>query len=198
MRILKWFSIAFASLALLGFLGALTFFLRESRKSTAQLTKAVADADRDDPNWRMQNLLAHRKVVTEDKNSALVVADALEGIPEDWPKAENAPGLSARQTELSTAYDQLGITPTNRLFDPDTVATLEKELERLADNVQTARSLVGYPSGSSEIVLAPLVTETLLPYTQSTRTCTGCFGPTPWFGRTGETSTARWNLAWQF
>ena len=40
-----------------------------------QSDAAIIAADRDDPNWRLDDLLAHRERVPDDKNSAMVVAE---------------------------------------------------------------------------------------------------------------------------
>ncbi len=64
-----------------------------------RLAAAVAAADRDDPFWRLADLMARREPVPAAENSALVVAKALfEVAPElarqpraAWPMAEAAP-----------------------------------------------------------------------------------------------------------
>src|SRR5262249_19742660 len=49
-----------------------------------RLDEAIAAADREDPNWRLDDLLAHRDVVPDDENAALVVAEELDGLPDTW------------------------------------------------------------------------------------------------------------------
>ena len=53
-----------------------------------RLAAAIAAADRDDPNWRLEDLMAHRYPVPDDKNSALVVTEALSRLPENWSQGE--------------------------------------------------------------------------------------------------------------
>ena len=50
-----------------------------------RLADAIAAADRDDPNWRLDDLMAHREPVPDAENSALIVAEALALLPENWP-----------------------------------------------------------------------------------------------------------------
>lgn len=53
-----------------------------------RLENAMAAADRDDPNWRLDDLMAHRDRVDDDENSAIVIAGALDLLPNDWPQGE--------------------------------------------------------------------------------------------------------------
>ena len=50
-----------------------------------RLAEAIAAADRDDPNWRIDDLMEHREPIPDLENSALVVADVVSLLPENWP-----------------------------------------------------------------------------------------------------------------
>jgi hypothetical protein len=50
-----------------------------------RLADAIAAADRDDPYWRVDDLMAHREQVSDAENSALVLAGAVENLPANWP-----------------------------------------------------------------------------------------------------------------
>ncbi len=57
-----------------------------------RLAAAVAAADRDDPFWRLADLMARREPVPAAENSALVVAKALSKLPQNWPGSPAPPG----------------------------------------------------------------------------------------------------------
>src|SRR5262245_20577398 len=46
---------------------------------------AVAEADRNDPNWRLDDLLANRPPIPDAENGALVVITAKKLLPNQWP-----------------------------------------------------------------------------------------------------------------
>ena len=56
-----------------------------------RLAAAIAAADRDDPFWRLDDLMAHREVVPDAENSARVLAGAIELLPENWPRSPSPP-----------------------------------------------------------------------------------------------------------
>ena len=55
-----------------------------------QLAEAIAAADRDDAHWRLDDLLAHREVVPDPENSALVMKEVHEVLPEKWPERDRS------------------------------------------------------------------------------------------------------------
>ena len=66
--------------------------LAVSWSSTAnrRLADAIAVADRNDPHWRLNDLLAHREEVPEEENSAVILADLRALLPDDWPAVQTA------------------------------------------------------------------------------------------------------------
>ena len=61
-----------------------------------RLAEATAEADRDDPNWRLDALLAHRDPVPYSENSALVVHEASALYPRVGPGVPVHPGRRGR------------------------------------------------------------------------------------------------------
>jgi hypothetical protein len=77
----------------------------------ARLRGALADLDRADPGWRLEDLLAARVVVPPEENSAPVVTAALALLPDEWPSSEFSSAVAAaiRPERLSQAdYTRLG------------------------------------------------------------------------------------------
>src|SRR6516162_818116 len=64
---------------------AVTIFYTESWRADRQYQQAVADADRLDPGWRLNDILAHRAKVVDDVNSAHRVRAIAEKLPGGWP-----------------------------------------------------------------------------------------------------------------
>jgi len=126
-----------------------------------RLADAISAADRDDPFWRLDDLMAHRDPVPVAENSALVVAEALSLLPKDWL----TPGTEARK-----AYDRLTATADNVRLDDALADALRGELEAHHEAVRIARTVADYERGRHELELGPTLTDTPLPETQAART----------------------------
>ena len=87
-----------------------------------RLAAAISAADRDDPFWRLDDLMAHREQVPDAENSALVMAEVLSLMPENWPSGPHAAGRRAasRATEVKEAFDRLTATTDNVRLDDAT------------------------------------------------------------------------------
>jgi hypothetical protein len=138
-----------------------------------RLADAISAADRDDPYWRLDDLMAHRDPVPDEENSALIVAEVLSMVPEGWPKGPMptdgvpAPPLP---TELMKADERMVTTADNVRLDDATAAVLRNELKALDEAVKIARTVADYPRGRHEVELGPTLLDTLLPETQASRT----------------------------
>jgi hypothetical protein len=60
---------------------ALGLFLYLAGEADARLREAMAEADRLDPGWRLEELEARRPVVPDEENSALLVMRAAKLMP---------------------------------------------------------------------------------------------------------------------
>jgi hypothetical protein len=139
-----------------------------------RLADAKSAADEDDPYWRLDDLMAHRDPVTYAENSATVVAEALELLPENWPAGPAPPAGTPRppSSGASEAYDRLNETEDNVRPDDATVVAIRHELEKYREAVQIARTVMYYDRGRHELEIGPTVIDTLLPETQASRTPT--------------------------
>lgn len=138
----------------------------------AKLSRSVAAADRDDPCWRLNDLLAHREAVPDAENSAPVVAEALVNIPDDWPWPPEQPrGVpNPPPTPVSKAYREIGQTPYNvQLADGD-ANVLRHELNTFGAGLRLARSVAHYSRGRHELRIAPNPVATSLSETRDSRT----------------------------
>ncbi len=100
------------------------------------VVRAVSEADRLDPGWRLPDLLKSRKTVPPGNNSAEIVAKARSLLPSNWSN----PGLEE-------IFDRRGTRPPNqRLTDPQ-AATVRSVLKEQAGALRNARRLADAPLG---------------------------------------------------
>ncbi len=136
-----------------------------------RLSKAIAAADRDDPNWRLDDLLAHRTPLPDAENSATIVAQVLELIPGNWPAAPPAPPgyPNPPKTAAWIATDRMIATAPNVRLDPDAERELRASLAEVSEAVRIARTVAGYPRGRHELTLGRTLLDTSLVETQAAR-----------------------------
>lgn len=165
----RWAAVAALGLvAILVGVGA-TIYLHHY--STRVFEEAAAEVDADDPYWRLDDLMATREEIADDDNAALVVADVYDLIPQPWP-ATPAPGDGPRESgdlEFATALERATDAEDSHKLDEETAAAFRAEMDKLADAVGLARTLVEYDRGRHELEIGPKVIDTLLPDTQNAR-----------------------------
>ena len=135
------------------------------------LAEAMSAADRDDPYWRLNDLMAHRETVPDAENSALVLAKVIVLLPENWPR--RAPRGSGVTTAVSTAtadaFDRLDAIDENIRLDDAFADALRGELKAREEALAIARTVRDYGRGRHELVVGPAVIDTPLPETQAAR-----------------------------
>jgi len=146
---------ALATIAIVAGLGA-TIAL--NRYSTRAFEEAAAEVDAEDPDWRLDDLMATREEIADDDNAALVVADVFNMLPESWPPEQ-----------VDAAVGRALDADDSRKLGEETAATIRDEMDDLADAVDLARTLAEYDRGRHELEIGPKVIDTLLPDTQNSR-----------------------------
>jgi hypothetical protein len=124
----------------------------------AALAEAIAAADRDDPNWRIDDLMAHRALVPDAENSAIVVASVSEQFPEN-----------SREEDARKCYDLLGTVAANVRLDDTVADKLRGQLDRYRQSITICRKVADMRRGRHELELGPTLIDTRLPETQSVR-----------------------------
>lgn len=136
-----------------------------------RLAGAIAATDRENPHWRLDDLMAAREPIPDDENSALVVAEAVTMMPPTWPGPP--PALPGRPgpppTEAMLAFERLEEAECNVRLDDETAATLREELQTYGDSVALARTVADYQNGRHELSLTPALLDTSLRETQEAR-----------------------------
>jgi hypothetical protein len=137
-----------------------------------RLADAMAATERAYPPWRIDDLMAAREAVPDAENSAIVVAEVVSMLPQNWPgQPWPGPGMQKLPPdEIELAHERIGMTATNVQLDDETADTLAEALSEYSDAVDLARTVADYSRGRHELELAPMPYETLLPETQASRT----------------------------
>lgn len=137
-----------------------------------RLAKAMTAAERDNPSWNLDALLAARKSIPDAENSAFVVSKALSYLPEHWPLASRPDLASPKppRTDAETVIEQIKTAPDNVRLDATTAELGRRELRDYADAVASARTLAEYGEGRQELEIGATVFDTLLPHIKASRT----------------------------
>jgi hypothetical protein len=123
--------LAFASIAL-------TMLSSQMWQADGRYREAAAEADRLDPGWRLDEIMAQREKVPDAINSALRVRKIAQQLPHGWP------GIKHYDVSFND-----GETPEMRL-KPEWLAQLRQALEPAVDLINEARLLSDYPRGQLE------------------------------------------------
>ena len=103
------------------------------------MSDLIADLDRNNPGWRLDDVLARRQPIPDDQNSVTILLAAHKLIPKTWfPKVE----------------DQLDFPPPV-LLPPRVAAKLAAELKLVAEALAKARKLAKYPRGRFSVSYTP-------------------------------------------
>jgi ABC-type transport system involved in multi-copper enzyme maturation permease subunit len=162
----KWKS----SLAQAGVIGAgvavfwLGWRVTEGGSSAASLAAAVAEADRLDLRWRLEELEADRRVVPEEENSAFQVPL----IPDErgrWMRRWY-PGMQWPTPELEEALRDLSLDVA---LNEKQYRLLKSNLDAVQPALAQARQLVNFPYGRYPLTHSKDGLSTLLPHAQRNR-----------------------------
>ncbi len=155
------------------------YYMYEAAK---RLAAAEAEADRDDPHWRWDDLLAHREVVPDEENAAphVLAAAALLPDPHEWPKRKEPPPPKFeepdsrelnkvlregpvvkaeqprrgwRRADSQWLPDLLIKYPPELLLDEELAAELREELDEVKSAVLKAREVASLGKGRYPIEL---------------------------------------------
>jgi hypothetical protein len=130
-----------------------------------RLKRAIEEADRVDPRWRLEDVLADRAEIPDEENGALVAIAAKAKMPAQWP-AWDLPPAGASESSMVAALRDL---KPNQALSPAERGEMREEMERAAAATQEARKLVDFPRGRYPIVYSKNYISTLLPHIQHAR-----------------------------
>jgi len=148
-----------ATLLLLPFCLLVFWYGYQHWSAERSLGEAIANLDRSDPGWRLQDIEASREVIPDEDNSSLLIRMVKEALPRDWDW-----GGDQKFYELFQ-----DLTPENQLNERQ-VQNLTNMFERFESTLIVARRLPDMPRGRHPIRWTDDGIGTLLPYTQDART----------------------------
>jgi hypothetical protein len=149
-RLLLWG----ACLAALAALAVVGFHLYNRFTANRKLEQAVADADRDDPGWRVEEIEARRSKVAPAENAATPLLQAARLIPRAWSK------------DLPFSVEDL---PPTTALNADETEQLRKLIRPLARLVPIARQALLLKAGYVAIQWKPDFVSTPLPALEELR-----------------------------
>lgn len=121
-----------------------------------KLQETLAELDRSDPGWRLEDIEAARKDTPDAENSARVVIAAAEKMPQTWPSKE-------------LVEEHFRTLPPTEMLSDDDFNQLSKELASVRPALATADKLSDMPHGRHRIYYASNPIMTLLPHVQESR-----------------------------
>jgi hypothetical protein len=152
-----------AVMALVAFVAG--WFFVHFDPTSRRLAEALAEADRLDPGWRLEELEAKRRVVPDDQNSGLqvpLVPDERLGLRAPrWYPGKRWPSADTEEL-LKDLPPQLRLTPAQ-------YRALKKDMDAIRPVIMQARRLMDYPFGRYPVEYRKDPLSTLLPYAQRNR-----------------------------
>jgi len=146
---LGWLVLMLALLAALG-----VFWHRGQTASKLQQT--LAEMDRTEPGWRLEDIEAARDDMPEEDNSARVVVAAAEQLPRPWPSKE-------------LVEEHFHALPPNEMLNGDDFIRLSMELASARAALDVAAKLADMPHGRHRIYYERNPIATLLADQQESR-----------------------------
>jgi serine/threonine protein kinase len=126
--------------------------------SSEELLQVVAELDRLEPGWRLEQIEAAREEVPEAENAAVHVRAVTRLLPADWPAGELA-------RTWSNAYE---LSPASR-FEERQVAALREELQKRGPAVAEGLRLADKPRGRHAVKWSRDGLSTLVKHAQDCR-----------------------------
>jgi hypothetical protein len=128
------------------------YYLYRQWTDARELAEVIAELDRDEPGWRLADLMARRPALADDKNAATVLKQARLPTPRTW----------------NVSLQELKLVP-NQALTPLQTAKLREYLDQAETNLLEARRLVDFPAGRFEVKIAPDFISTAIPHVQDLR-----------------------------
>jgi hypothetical protein len=131
--------------------------LHARSQARADLEKIIAELDRTDPRWRLEDIEADRQPVPTEKNSADTVIAAHRLLPKNWDSKIAGDFVSRG------IYVKLQDLPPPIILRKDQADQLAAELKPLERALEIARKLKDQPSGRYKIAYSQDFLSTLVP-----------------------------------
>lgn len=127
------------------------WYAYNTTSAKSYLDAAIAEADRLDPGWRLDEIEANRKVLPDEANGALQVLKAHAAVPKGWTSSK----LSSAVAPARDPTAPLSAKP---------LRTLRAELATVPAALAEARRIANLPEGRFPITYDRMPTATRLPH----------------------------------
>ena len=137
-----------------------------------RLAEAVAEAERTDPHWRLDDILAERAKIPDEENGAVTALAARAKRPARWPWWDISQTPPDGREADAVLYEVLrqNLKP-NEALTPAELEAMSREMKRdtAPDAIEEARKLADQPRGRYPITYSKDYISTVMPSIQSTR-----------------------------
>jgi len=139
-----------------------------------ELSDAIAEADRLDPGWRLEQIIARRMSSRppNSRNSVLQAERALKLLPRDWQKNKPGDDRPLEAGEVPRGYrlrEAIGKLEPTQPLSANLERGLRAELDELSAAVIEARKLVDLPDGQNTHTVVKNPLEIKLSYEEDSR-----------------------------
>jgi hypothetical protein len=158
----KTFLVVLGSLGLLLACAAVGFYFYTIWAADKELQDAIAEADRLDPGWRLEELEANRPTLPDGQNSAVQILAVASMIPAGWPPIPPP----EEQDKPWWVLTILEISPELELSQ-EQIKKLGTELQKVSPALTAARKLANLPQGRYTVSWSLDPSSTILPCQQA-------------------------------
>ena len=140
-------------------------------KAESTLTEAIADADRLDPGWRLEDIKAAREkdVIPGAEDAGALVINVGDLLPKDWLKPTPKPGEPAPPIPPFDLDAGIYGYHSNMLLGCDLYAALHEKMAEFASAIALARPLSSMKRGKFPLEFNTIFIRTRLPHLQKAR-----------------------------
>jgi hypothetical protein len=169
----RWGRLVIGGIALLGAVavGWWLWLRYERSQEEKRVRDAVAEVDRVDPLWRLEEIEAHRIQLPDERNSAVQVLKVKAMLPSPWPsrnpRSRELSDDGSRRTPVTPnslpLLDRVTGLPAEVAMDAPLAGELRAELQSVAPALEAARLLAELPDGRYPVQWSPDWIGTRLP-----------------------------------
>jgi hypothetical protein len=136
-----------------------------------RLAEAVAEAERTDPHWRLDDILTERAKIPDEENGALtaLAAKAKRRPVGPWPWWESSPPPPRVANPERNPFEVMRDWKPNEALPDWARDSMRPEMELVADAIGEARKLADQPRGRYPITYSKDYISTLMPSIQDAR-----------------------------
>jgi hypothetical protein len=140
-------------------------------EANQELSEVIAETERLDPRWRLEDVEAGRAVIPAERNSAEVAMAATKMMPKLWPVWDHPPAQEPPEAALKREVlrESLWDLEPQRQLSQVQITALRVEMERAKAARDEARKLAYLTEGRYPITYSDDWIGTLMPHLQGTR-----------------------------